>query len=550
VTALTPRLAVLFASVVLALPLAAAAQDQYTPAPLVEEGDALGGVGTVTSVATMAVTSGGDWIAEVDTDNADTDIDGALVRNGALLLQEGQGLPLPFGALLDSFDAITLNGSLNSCWNFFLDGTAGTSDDSGVYFNTNLLIQEGDVSTAAGFTAGTPYIGFFETKLNASDQAIVMASVDDAAIASTVDRAIVGLIVDGSGNLVSETVLYKEGDVLFGQTEAVADFQTGQHNFAFNDPGETMFVADMAGDTTVDVAVYIGSSLKAQEGGPAPQLGRNWSSLSGCEVDLDNEGGWVLSGSMDGDAASNLLIERSGRKLVQEGDVLSGTGGFAMTGFGSGPVLIGDNGNVLWFGDWSDPDTTIDTGLFLDGQLIVQEGVTTIGGVVIDNLRGISDGYALSPDGRYVVFEAELLGGAEGIYMLDTGAAWKNLGGWTPELLAGVEYGAAITCLGIGDLVPASTVTLQLANAPASTPTTLVIGLSAIHAPFKGGTMVPKPDFVVFPGSTNADGALALSAPWPPGLPSGMTIVFQHWLASPNGPAGFVASNGLAATTP
>ena len=534
---------------VLALAALGTAQDQYAPDVLVAEGDAVGVVGSVTSVTTMAVSNNGDWIVEVDTDNVDTDADGALVRNGALHLQEGQSLPLPTGALLDTFDAVNINAALNSCWNFFLDGTTGTGDDSGVYFNTNLLIQESDVSTATAFTAGTPYIGFFEVKINNSDVSLVMASVDDLAIASTVDRALVVLTVDGSGNLLSETVLAKEGDVLPGQTEPVADFQTGPHNYAFNDLGESMFVADMAGDTTVDVAVYIDDAIMAQEGSAAPQGARLWSSLSGCEVDLNNEGEWVLSGAMDGDSASNSLIERSGRKLVQEGDVLSGTNGFGLTSFGSGPVQIGDNGNVLWFGDWADPDTTIDTGLFLNGRLIVQEGVTTIGGVAIDNLRGISDGYGLSRDGRYVVFEAELVGGAEGVYRIDTGAAWKNLGGWLSTVVGG-EDGPTITALGIGDLTPSSTVTLQVANAPASTPTTVVIGATALDAPFKGGTLVPNPDRVLFVGNTDADGALDLSAPWPAGIPGGSTLFFQFWMPSVDGPAGFVASNGLQATTP
>jgi hypothetical protein len=533
----------------LLLPAAAAAQAQYTTTGLVAEGGSVTGIGNVTSVSAMAVTDLGDWIAEIDTDNVDTDIDGVMLRNGSVYLQEGQALPLPIGALLDTFDAVNLNASLNSCWNVFLDGTTGTGDDSGVYFNTNLLIQEGAVSTAAAFTPGTPYIGFFEVKLNASDVSLVMASIDDPAIDSTVDRALVLLTVDGSGNLVSETVLAKEGDVLAGQTEAVADFQTGPHNYAFNDLGASMFVADMQGDTTVDVAVYVDTTVVAQEGSPAPQAGRNWSSLSGCEVHLSNVGEWVLSGSMDGDAASNLLIEHTGRKLVQEGDVLSGTNGFGMTSFGSGPVYLGDNGNVLWFGDWADPDTTIDTGLFLNGQLIVQEGVTIIDGLAVDNLRGIQDGYALSPNGRYVIFEAELVGGAEGLYVIDTGSTFANLGGWLSEVSGGAT-GETITLTGIGDLAESDELTIQLANAPASTLVTLVLGGSAIDAPFKGGTLIPSPDRLFVVGTTSADGALSVTTEFPDGVPGNTTFFLQAWLASVDGPVGFVASNGLSLTTP
>ena len=387
---------------------------------LVEEGDAIAGVGNVTAIWTLAVNDAGDWLVEVDTDNANTDIDFALLQNGSLLLQEGQALPAPAGATLDSFDAITLNNAGQSGWNFFLDGTTGTSDDSGIYMGTQLLIQEGDLSTASGFSAGTAYIGFFETKIDDTGRILVMASVDDPGIASTVDRALVVLTDDGSDALV-ETLFAAEGDLLPGQVETVADFETGPHNFALNDLGDVMFIADLNGNTATDHAVYVNDDLKAQEGSASPVGGRNWSVLSGAEVDLNDACEWVISGSLDGAAATNLLIEKNGAKFRQEGDSLAAISPFLLTSFGSGPVLIANSSEVLWYGDWDDPDTDVDTGLFVDDTLLVQEGVTTVGGVVIDTLRGIQDGYAISPNGRYVVFEAVLVDGTEGAYMIDRG---------------------------------------------------------------------------------------------------------------------------------
>ena len=401
----------------LALGLSATAQSA-----LVEEGDPVAAVGNVTSITNLAVNDSGDWLVEVDTDNANTNSDAALLSTGGtLLFQEGQPLTAPSGATLDTFDAVTLNDSGHSGWNFFLDGTSGLDDDSGIYFDSELVLQEGNGSSAAGFSPGTIYVGFFETKLNDAGDLLVMASVDDPAIAGTVDRALVCFDLDDAGALLGETVIAKKGDVLPGQTEAVADFETGPHSFAFSDEGDVMFIADLDGSTAVDHAVYVNDVLVAQEGGASPVVGRNWFSLSLAEIDLNDNCEYVISGSLDGAAATNALIEKNGAKFRQEGDTLAPIAPFLLESFGSGPVLIANSGNVLWYGEWDDPDADVDTGLFVDDELLVQEGVTTVGGVVIDSLRGVQDGYAISPNGRYVVFEAVLLDGTEGAYLIDRG---------------------------------------------------------------------------------------------------------------------------------
>ena len=248
--------------------LATTAPAQITPA--LAEGDVVAGVGTVTRIDNLAINDFGQWLVEADTDNTNTDTDQVLVRDGALYLQEGQALPAPPGATLDSFDSINLNNNGDSGWNFFLDGTSGTGDDSGIYFNTALVIQESDISTAPEFTPGTPYIGFFDAKIRAnnSDGLMSIASVDDPAIASSVDRAIVRIQHDGAGNLVSESVLRKEGDIPPGQTEAVADFGTGPHQSAFNDGGAILHFVDLAGDTGMDGCFYLDDTLLAQKGAP------------------------------------------------------------------------------------------------------------------------------------------------------------------------------------------------------------------------------------------------------------------------------------------
>lgn len=384
---------------------------------LVKEGDVVPGVGAVTTINNIAINDDAIWLVEADTNHADTNADEVLLRAGALYLREGDALAAPAGATIDSFDAITIDNNGHSAWNFFLAGTGSTSTDSGVFYDATLQIQESTVSTASGFSAGTPYIGWFEVKPNDAGSYLMVASVDDPAITSTVDRALV-LGVPAGGGPPAEAVVWKEGDVLPGQTEFAADFGTGPHSFAINDTLQILFFVDLNGDTTKDGVLYLGTSIVAQEGSASPISGRNWLSLSSAVVDLDDAGNYAFTGSLDGDAASNLILVRNGQKLVQEGDTLPAIAPFKLTGFGSAPIQIDDAGNVLWFGDWDDPDTTRDTGLFLNGDLLVQEGVTTIGGVVLQSIAGVQDAFAMSDDGRFIAFEGTLAGGIDGVFLI------------------------------------------------------------------------------------------------------------------------------------
>ena len=525
------------------IPITQAQYQMVEPGAAVTTADVVMSVGTVTSIENMAINDDGSWVVEVDTDNADTDADGAMLKDGVLLLREGQALAAPAGASVGSFDACTLDNRGDSGWNLFLDGTTGFGDDSGVFLGDTLLFQEGAAASAPGLTPGSPWLGFFDVKKNDSRQMLVLGTVDDPAIASSVDQVLVRVRLSPTGSMLGQTVIAKEGDLLPGQTEAVALFRTGPHDFAFNDAGEAMFTADLEGPTASDHAIYVGSTLVAQEGSPSPVAGRNWSSLSLARVDLNNCGGYVFTGSLDGDAASNAIIVKNGAKLVQEGDSLPAIAPFTFTSFGSGPVWIGENGKVLWYGQWNDPDTTVNKGLFLDDELIVQEGVSTVGGVIVDTLRGIQDGYVMSPFGDRVMFEAVLADATQGAFTLGTGP-WKGLG------LGKAGTGGEVPChTATGSLAGGSALTLDLARALPGSSAAIVFGLSLLEAPFKGGTLVPAPEFYFLGLPVDGTGELSLSLVFPVGVPAGLPIYTQFWVTDPGATGGFSASNGLAGTT-
>jgi hypothetical protein len=389
--------------------------------PLIVEGDRVPGVGAVTSVGNLAVNDRGGWIVEVDTDHADTARDGCLVSPRGVVIREGDGGFGPAGAVVGGFDSVTLNGAGNSAWNLRLEGPRIGANDSTVFFNQILLLREGDVAMAGGVARRTLYGEFIECKINAVDDVLVMANVDDPTVPGSVEPALLRLTMEPGGRPVDATVIAMEGDHLPGDDRAICEFETGPHHFAFNAAGQVMYIVELAGDLATDHVVMLDDTPVAQEGGPSPEPGRNWLSLTLAEVDLNANGAYVISGVISGATSPVLLIERSGAVYRRGGDVVPTLDAHAITSFGNGPVLIGDGGDVLWYADWDDPDSDRDTGLFHNDLLVVQEGVTIVDDVAVDALRGVQDGYTMSDSGRYVVFEAVLDDGREGAFLVDLG---------------------------------------------------------------------------------------------------------------------------------
>jgi hypothetical protein len=104
--------------------------------------------------------------------------------------------------------------------------------------------------------------------------------------------------------------------------------------------------------------------------------------------------------------------------------------------------------------------------------------------------------------------------------------------------------------VGTGTALPGATTTVTLTGTAPSSPATLVLGASLLGAPFKGGVMVPDVDILIGGLLTDGTGALVVSGPWPPAIPSGFTSFMQFWMNDASGPLGFVASNGLTVTAP
>ena len=102
---------------------------------------------------------------------------------------------------------------------------------------------------------------------------------------------------------------------------------------------------------------------------------------------------------------------------------------------------------------------------------------------------------------------------------------------------------------GTGTFTAGSANTLDLYNAFPSVTTNLFIGLFAINAPFKGGTLVPATGFLLLSFPVGVDGEFHLPFVWPAGIPAGINLFWQHWVQDPGATQNLSASNGSRSTT-
>jgi hypothetical protein len=121
---------------------------------------------------------------------------------------------------------------------------------------------------------------------------------------------------------------------------------------------------------------------------------------------------------------------------------------------------------------------------------------------------------------------------------------WLDLGG------AKTGTNGLPSLVGEGPMTGGDLVSLEISDGLAFANAHLVMGLTNLSAPFKGGTLVPNPDWIITPFPLDGSGGFLGLFPWPLGLPAGIDSFYQFWISDPGATVNLSATNGLQATTP
>ncbi|HZM01180.1 MAG TPA: hypothetical protein VFD43_13115 [Planctomycetota bacterium] len=194
----------------------------------------------------------------------------------------------------------------------------------------------------------------------------------------------------------------------------------------------------------------------------------------------------------------------------------------------AGGTIVGEPPAMYVFGGGG--VSLFDGGSFTDAHLL--EGLEALAGFVLRDVVQTGPCQMLAVGHKWVAGDAHTLVARLGP------AAWTDLGA------AKAGRGAPPEGLATGTLDANTANMVALTGAPPATVSVLVVGLSQLNAPFKGGTLVPDPTLLL-PFATGDDGAVGLPFVWPAQVPASTAIYLQFWILDPAASEGFSASNAL-----
>lgn len=129
------------------------------------------------------------------------------------------------------------------------------------------------------------------------------------------------------------------------------------------------------------------------------------------------------------------------------------------------------------------------------------------------------------------------------------GEPWLDLGKGLPDLTD--PNGAQPILIADGSLVVGTPFELNVArNGVKADNFYMILGLTELSSPFKGGTLVPFPTEVIGPLAHDASGVLKIAGLFPAGLPSGSNLFIQFWWVPSGQGFNYAATSAVKGTVP
>ncbi|RKY20883.1 MAG: hypothetical protein DRQ55_06100 [Planctomycetota bacterium] len=418
--------------------------------------------------------------------------------------------------------------------------------EAGVMIDDALVLTEGTAISGPGLPAGTAWEWFQGANLTDDGRLVVSGWVPDPQDPSDDVMLMASYDVLPDGTLdAAPSILRVEGEALDqGVVEwlpAVADM-----GWEATASGRLMHVVNYAGEGLFagPFGIVLDDVTLALEGAPSLVPGRNWK-LDAWEdqLDVSETGSWAFLAQVDGGFDGLQVLVHDGVVIAQEEQPLLGQPGTEIDKLG-GP-RVADNGNLFWYARWTESSgASVREGLFLNDQLVVQPGQLSGDGHSIAAVFSSPRRFDISPDGQSIIFTVERDDGEWALYEQEIGP-WISLG----QGLAGVG-GIAPRLAGHGDQSVGAATTISLYDALPSSVAHVILGLSQLGLPHKGGVLCPNPDVLVLGLPIDANGELALSFAFPSGVPAGTDLWWQIWVQDAAAPHGLSASNCIRSTSP
>ena len=451
--------------------------------------------------------------------------------------------------------------------------------------STTLILDTSGGDGAGGYVLGYPFgltvDAFSNVYVSGQDSHNVLRVTPDGVVSQLINQSgdglgntldyPMGVAVDGLGNVY---VTGNESDNVFritpsGEIVEILDATGDGHGNTFDRPWD--IAADASGNAYVP-GLNSQKTFRISLSGEITKI-CDWAAF---DIAVDAAGNVYMAGTkMSPDGTVIGSIDASGDGLGHPLDLASdvavdSAGNWFVVGLNSNNVFkIAPDGIITQIidasGDGAGNTLSAPSGVAVDSAgnvyvtAIASENAFQItpAGVVTEILdfsavpSSSSFLYAVATDVSGDVYISCSQGpGPRGVvnfpvYKLDI----EPIGTWT-DLGLGLAGSNGLPVLSAsGYLQEATPLTLSLSQAKPFAVAPLLVGVSALNAPFKGGVLVPHPD-LIFPLFTDFFGSAGFGGILPSGLPSNLLVYFQWWVQDAAGPSGFAASNAVSALIP
>ena len=427
----------------LVLPASLAALAPAQSGTLIQTGDTIAGAGTVIDVGEFAINDAGQWVAVVRTDQFPAP-SAVLVRDGAVYAAPGGSLAGGAGPVFHSSQrTLDIDDAGRVLW-----ATGSGTQVQALYVDATPYAVVGASTGVGELGASTTWLDIRTAVLDPAGSGTVLASAGYLSSAPLQGPG-TGLfeLAPGVSGGVQASLLVGEGDLLPG-LGAIGDFwfeyPALQNELAWTRTGDRAF---LVGDPAGAYRLVPGSSELepiAFPGGQAPIFGTLWESFDDGAVALNDAGDAAYLGEFLEGLDTESMAAANGIAIAQTGAGLPDLGPFTLTELQtpngtSRSFELTETGRVAWVGRWNAPDTTRNEALFLDQTIVLQKGVSQVGGVIVADLRAQASqffgiAFDMDADGSHVTFRADLADGRFGLYRMQLAASSDSNPGCTPKL--------------------------------------------------------------------------------------------------------------------
>jgi len=387
---------------------------------LLRQGDALPSGETVDLLLSHRILDNGSWAALCWVSGAPvvgTTREG-IVRDGALALAEGD--VLPSGETVSAIRALDLGPTGVLAALVDLRAPVTGAESSAIWRPESLLVRTGPIGNPGiGLPPGVALDQIYDFALRAP----YMAVYGRTEIAGTVTNALLRYDFSATPTNPLVQLIAQAGQSVAPLPSTFASVTIGE-TLGIDANGGVGFGGTVVGSTptsSVRVAWANGVGVLV-DGTPGPAPNSTWETPSLAPTFQYGDAGFfaVSSKLRLSNGTLRSVVYKNNLPVAVEGGGINGATGVLVRPFDRVCISMADTNTLFFAVPLGTLTSTLYTGLFADGELLIRTGQSTASGLTIASIPFASpETLDASPDGNRCLFRATLSGGVQALCALE-----------------------------------------------------------------------------------------------------------------------------------